>query len=197
MIKNKPGKTTVVRFTIWDNFARHCLELRAAGVPEAELAPLRAAAQAVADAEEAEARLSINLAAATVPFTSCTGWIIPPPTNAARYWARMAMLKVTGGVAPDGVLGEVHALLAGLLVLRLWGESKRDVVMRYCSTTGALAEALAQEAEAATSLDSEQLAGEWLLLMGIRPDKKKARTKYQTLLAAFRRRRRARKTTRR
>ena len=88
----RTGKTTVVRFTIWDNFERHCLELRAIGVGDADLSELRAAAQAVADAEDAAGKLQISLAKATAPFRSVTGWIIKPPTVAARSWARRAVL---------------------------------------------------------------------------------------------------------
>ena len=177
-----------MRVTIWDNFERHCGELRAVGAAESDLTPLRAAAQAVADAECSASRLGISIAAASLPLRSCTGWTIAPPTMAARYWARIAMLKATGGVQPGGPIGEVHALLAGLLILRLWGEGQHDVVMSLCAGSSELPERLAAEAEAAVALVPDQLGREWIKLMGIKPDKKKALAQYNTLRADLRRR---------
>lgn len=181
----------VQHFTIWDNYERHCQELRAVGVPEAELPYLRQAAQDVEEAEQAEARFEINLARATAPFLSCTGWLIQPPTMAARYWARLALVKVTGGAVPDAVIGTTVALMAGLLILRLWGEGRRDDVMRMVTVPGSLAQTMADETERCSSLDPEKLGDEWLALMNIRPAKKKAldlyEKKHQELLGKARR----------
>ena len=187
MPEPRTGKTTVVRFTIWDNFERHCLELRAIGAGDADLSELRAAAQAVADAEDAAGKLQISLAKATAPFRSVTGWIIKPPTVAARSWARRAVLKATGGKTPAAAsLSELLALLAGLLVLRIWGEGERDLVMELCTAPGALAERLGREADAAGALRPDQLGAEWMQLMGIAPDKKKTSANYRAVLARLR-----------
>lgn len=172
--------------TIWDNFAQHSAELLAAGVSEEALGELRVAAESVQEAEQAAQRLKINLARATAPYACCTGWFIQPPTMAARYWARMAVVKVTGGHVPSALLGEVLALLAGLLVLRLWGDGRKDQVMQLVATTGALAELLAEEANTCTALDPDKLADDWLALMNIQPDKKKVLASYQAALERLR-----------
>ena len=188
MLTIKTGPTKVVRLTIWDNFERHCYELRAVGVPEDALDELRAAAQAVEDSEQASERLQINLARSTSPFHSCTGWVIKPPTNAARHYARLAVLKATGGKAPDEVIGEVTVLLAGLLMLRLWGEGKKADVFRLLAAPGELAQRLADESDHCTGLDPNNLASEWLAMMNIRPDKKKTQTAYLGVLKSLRQR---------
>ena len=186
MLEKTPGKTTVTRFTIWDNYARHCDELRAVGVPDGGLEELRLAAAAVEEAEQAESRLSIDLERALSPYTTSCGWVIQPPTVAARYWARLALVKVTGGRGPETGLGELLALLAGLLVLRLWGEGRADEVMQLVSSAGTLAERLAHESESVGDLDPDQLGRDWLALMGIQPvGKKKALARYRRLLRAL------------
>ncbi len=173
-------KVTVTHFTIWDNYHRHCDELRAVGAQPSDLQPLRAAAAAVEAAEQEADRLGVDVGAATAPFVSCTGWVIAPPTVAARYWAGLALIKVTGGKAPDAILGEFLALFAGLLILRLWGEGQKDQVMRLVARPGELAELLAELSATALDLDPEKLASEWLQLMGLK--KKAAEARYaQTL----------------
>ena len=184
MAKSDQPKVTVVHFTIWDNYHRHVEELRAVGAQPADLQPLRAAAAAVEAAELEADRLGVDVGAATAPFVSCTGWVIAPPTVAARYWSGLALIKVTGGKAPDAILGEFLALFAGLLILRLWGEGAKDQVMRLVARPGELAELLAEHSATALDLDPEKLAAEWLELMGLKK-KAAALQAYETTLAAL------------
>ena len=184
MPKPDQPKVSVVLYTILDNYHRHVEELRAVGAQPADLQPLKAAAAAVEAAELEADRLGIDVGAATAPFLSCTGWTIAPPTVAARYWAGLALIKITGGKAPDAVLGEFLALFAGLLILRLWGEGQKDQVMRLVTRPGELAELLATSTEAPKDLDLDKLADEWLVLMGLK--KKAAQARYDQMLAQIR-----------
>ena len=176
MPKPDQPKVSVVLYTILDNYHRHVEELRAVGAQPADLQPLKAAAAAVEAAELEADRLGIDVGAATAPFLSCTGWTIAPPTVAARYWAGLALIKITGGKVPDAVLGEFLALFAGLLILRLWGEGQKDKVMRLVTRPGELAELLATSTEAPKDLDLDKLADEWLVLMGLKKKRRRPGT---------------------
>lgn len=164
-----------------ENVERHAAELAAAGATPAELAELEAAAQAVEAAERLEAEFAADLQSAVGPYKTALGTEIAPPTNAARYWAKLAVARTTGGREPDPGVGQAMALVAGLAVLRLWGVGRKDEAMRACTAAGVLPELIAAEADAAASLDPELLGRDYMLLMGLRP---KARAPAESRLEA-------------
>lgn len=130
-------------FGPWDNFAAHAAKLKKLGATEADLEPLRKAAAAIEQAEReeaAEAAQERDLGVITSPLETPWGWVIAPPTKAARRWAQAAMLAVTGGIAADTPVGQVNAVLAGLWALREWGVGHKDAVARAVSSSGGLAE---------------------------------------------------------
>ena len=162
--------TSAADVSIWENFERHADELRALGASPAEIEELRAAAAAV----DAVPETDVDLAEALAPRRTCLGLMIQPPTVAARYWARQALARACGGRLPEPGVAEANALLAGLAVLRLWGEGRRAAVLTAVQDAGALAELIAAEAAAAgegSAPDPDALAIDWLFLMG---HKKKA-----------------------
>ena len=137
-VKTIRHPATVERYTIWDNLARHEEELKAIGATEADLAPLREAAKAVDAVETQVARAEGNnpafdkasLTQLTSPYICANGWTIAPPSFEARRWAAAAVLKVTGGQEPNDAIGIAYCVLAGLFVIRAWGEGRLDDVVR-------------------------------------------------------------------
>lgn len=143
-------RATVERFTIWDNFEWHKEELQKLGAASADIAELRAAAEKV-EAEERAQSLEhdanpglddARIEDLTQPYTCANGWTIARPTKAARRWAAVAMLRVTGGADVSDPIGVGYAVLAGLWALKTWGEGARDVVMQTITRPGELAELL-------------------------------------------------------
>ena len=157
------------RVTFQDNVARHVDELRAAGASESDLDDLRAAAAGV---QSDPGPAAGSIAAATAPYTTFAGAVVQPPTKAARYWASAAVARVTGGVIPERGPGLVQALLAGLAVLRLWGDGRKDEVMAACSRPGVLPDLIADEASGGAPADPEALAADYAFLMGLDLKKK-------------------------
>lgn len=168
----------VERFTIWDNLSRHEAELREVGAVEADLAPLRAAARAVDEAEQADAaergdnpHAAGGLEALAAPRDCANGWTIAPPTRVARRWAALAVMRVTGGRDPADDLALLQSILVGLWCLREWGAGNADAVMRAANGRGRLAE-LAMElldapAPAGEAVAADALAADYVALMGL------------------------------
>ncbi len=185
-------KTTTIRSSaevpFRDNVERHLAELRAAGATPEELAELEASAKAVEAAEGEEAEIEgLSARVALGPYRTALGTSIAPPTNAARYWARLAVAAVTGGRDPEPGVGQAMALVAGLAALRLWGEGRKDTVMRACTTANALPDLVAEEAAPAEDLNPDRLARDWMALMGLRPKAREpAMLKLEATLARIR-----------
>lgn len=152
-----------------ENVERHLAELKAAGATPEELAELEAAARGVEAAEAHDAAFEADLRAAVGPYRTVLGTEVNPPTTAARYWARLAIARVTAGREPEPGVGQAMTLVAGLAILRLWGAGQKDAAMRACTAAGDLPDLVAAEAEAAECLDPDRLARDWMILMGIRP----------------------------
>jgi hypothetical protein len=181
-----PPKITVVRLSVWDNYDRHCEELRAVGATDADLAPLRQAAEAVEAAEREEAKLNADLSLATAPFQTACGWIISPPTTAARFWAALCVARVTGGRVPEDGAVQLVALSCGLLALRLWGEGAKTDVMRLANTSDLLAERAAEAAAAQGAAYLDAVSRDWMILMGIAADGSKKNAAMERLEAIAR-----------
>lgn len=167
----------VVTLTIWDNLERHKGELRALGATDADFASLEAAAQAVHEAEQADAqegnqdRLQEILQPTEVPALDIT---IAPPTPAARHWAGLSVAQALGG--KTGQVGEVphhHAVVAGLCALWAYGQGKKATVMRTAEDANAVADLVGSclaRKEAAGAWDArEELEDTYLRLMGLDP----------------------------
>ncbi len=182
----------VTTLTIWDNLARHEGELRALGATEVDLLPLRRAAQAVHDAEQADVsagnqdRLQEILQPTVV---EPLGMTIAPPTPAARHWAGLCVAQALGG--QTGKVSEVqhhHAVVAGLCAFWAYGEGKKSLVMRTAEDPNEVAELVGgclARTEAAGAWDARaELEDVYLRLMGLDPGavKKKAAAT-QTYLA--------------
>ena len=185
---------TVQRLTIWDNFDRHRDELLAQGAVEADLVPLREAAKTV---EAEEQRTAVDMAEnpalreggggildLTTPRECANGWVVAPPTRMARRWAATAVLKLTGGEEPDDSLAFAFCVVAGLWVLKAWGEGRRDMVMQTVLGSGKLAELIPQLVDKHAA-QIEQLAGDYSELMGFKK-KAEALAAYQTALDSLR-----------
>ena len=182
------------RYTVWDNYERHCKELKEIGATDEDLKPLKEAAEAVAAAEEQDDRdkgrnpllENTDLAELTGPHTCVNGWVVQPPTRVARRWASSAMMKVTGGEQPDDALGTAYAVLAGLWALKAWGDDRKDEVMQVVTGPGRLAELLPDLEADAGSTDYDALAGDYSALMGFSKKNGAAMEKYETILASIR-----------
>jgi hypothetical protein len=180
MSKGTPYKkvlaSKVQRFTIWDNFERHCAELRAIGATDADFEPLRAAATAVSKEEAKDALASgrnpvledTSLQELLLPVRLPNGWEIAYPTKPAKRWASYAVLKVTGGSLPADSLSQALAIAAGLWTLWQWSAGEKDLVMRTLSTSGKLADLLPEIEEALVGVDPDAAAGAYLDLMGLK-----------------------------
>ena len=187
--KKRTVSETKQTFTIYDNLARHEKELIAIGATESDLLPLRQAAKAVAvEEEKQELELQKNPATEGIaledlaePYEACNGWKIPFPTIAAKKWATMSMIKVTGGLEPDSALGTRMALAVGLYVLWSWGQGKKDHVMQLVAGPGNVAESLPTLLDHFEQASSDDMASDWMLLCGISKKKQALLMKYQTL----------------
>ena len=180
-VKTIRHPATVERYTIWDNLARHEEELKAVGATEADLAPLREAAKAVDAVETQVAKEQGNnpnldkgtLTDLTAPYICANGWIVQPPSMEARRWAGAAVIKITGGQEPNDAVGMSYCILAGLFVLRAWGQGRLDEVMRLVTAPGELA-SLLPKLEDEAGRDPLALARDYSVLMGypLQPSKK-------------------------
>ena len=176
-------------YTIWDNFSRHEQELRAAGATDAQIEELRVAAAAVSTEEEAYAAQAgrnpafnaASLADILLPYTSVNGWVIQPPSMIARRWAMTAVMAVTGGREPSTAIGVLHSLIAGLLVLKLYGEGDKSRVLSIVSSD-ALADILPDACDAFAGCPIEAIAVDYMALMGMEK-KTAARDQYNKILA--------------
>jgi len=192
VIKPKPER--VERFTVWDNYDRHCDELREVGATEQDLADLKEAAKAVESEEEKEAITKNqnpileenSFQDLTAPHECANGWIIQPPTKPARRWAAAAMMKVTGGDPPDDTIGTLYAVLAGLWVLKMWGEGRADVVMQTVSSAGKLATLLPELEDECEDTDIMALPMDYATAMGFPKKKVSAQKNYEMRLESIR-----------
>lgn len=156
--------------TIWQNFEMHSAELRKLGATAADVERLRAAAQAVEDAQQAADASPVHPELATKPIAvPVLNWSIQPPTKEARAWATRAVLCVTGGTEPARGLGQLFAILAGLWALHEAGEGRIDNVMRTISGEGrmaALVSDLSAQVQTGTGKVLADLAEVYLAAMG-------------------------------
>ena len=202
-VVTKRSPTKVERFSIWDNLARHEEELRALGATEVDLAPLREAAKAV-DAEESAAAKASGanpaldkgtLTDLLAPYLCANGWVVKPPSLVARRWASSAVLKVTNNQEPTDAIGLCYCVLAGLFVLRAWGEGRHDDVMRLVTAPGELANLLPKLEDSSGNCDFNDLLQDYTVLMGTAKKKGWLRIQFQRTLAALRSRISARSTS--
>ena len=166
-----------------ENADRHAAELRAAGATPDHLARLEAAAQRVEAAAAEDDAFRMDLALALAPYRTSMGLMIQPPTNAARFWARQALVRASNGSLPPSATAQTIALVAGLVVLRLWGDGHHDQAMHAVTSADTLPDLIHQEVGAADVLDANAVARDWLILMGISPEKKaEALGEYEAIL---------------
>lgn len=188
-IKSRIVSEKITVYTIWDNFARHEQELRDAGASDPQIEELREAAAAVSKEEEAAAAQSgrnpafnaASLADILLPYTCVNGWVIQPPSMIARRWAVTAVMAVTGGREPSTAMGLLHSLVAGLLVLKLYGEGDKSRVLSIVSSD-ALADILPDACDAFAGSSIEAIALDYMTLMGMQK-KTAAREAYNLKLA--------------
>ncbi len=185
-------QTTV--YTIWDNLARHERELRKLGAKPDQLARLREAAQAV-DTEEAAAASQAgrnpafnkrDLAGIIAPYACCNDWIIQPPSPVAHRWAYTAASMVTGGREPTTSVGTLNVLVAGLLILKLYGDGEKAKVLEIISTD-TLADLLPDACNAFAGCSLDAIALDYITLMGLEKKTPPATHHYRQILQQIRR----------
>jgi len=182
------------RFTIWDNYERHVEELKALGAKARDLDPLKQAAEAVSVEEQKEDREkgrnpaleTASYGDITAPYECANQWVIQPPTRPAKRWAAAAMMKVTGGREPDDPIGLAYSILAGLWILKAWGEGRKDLVMKAVTAPGALAELLPALEDQCGDIDVDALALDYQTVMGLGKKNSPARAKYLKTLSKLR-----------
>ena len=187
-VKTRVVSDRVEVLTIWDNFERHCRELRAVGAGDKDLAPLKEAAAEVAAEEEKESLATgknpalnkADLADLTAPRICANGWEIAPPSLSAKRWASTAVLKTTGGVAPNDPVGCGFAILAALWVLRAWGAGRRDEVMQTIAGPGRLADLIPRLQDDSPACDMDALSDDYVALMGLAKKKSLARQRAES-----------------
>ena len=182
-VKTRVVSETVERYTIWDNFERHVQELRAIGVTDADIETLRAAATEVDVLEQQiamdEGRNPVldagGLASIVSTHTCANGWVIQPPSVFARKYARLLGSKVLGGRAPDDSYGFISMVLVSLWALREYGDCDHLAVMQTAMSAERLSVLVMQLIESGVPDGQfDRLADDYLLLMGITAQKKKA-----------------------
>lgn len=172
--KSRIVSDKITVYTIWDNFNRHEAELRTIGATDDQIEELRTAAQAVSVEEESAAAQSgrnpefnqADLADILCPYTCCNDWIIMPPSIIARRWAMTAVMAVTGGREPTTPIGVLHSLVAGLLVLKLYGEGQKGKVLALVSSD-AIADILPEACDAFAGCPLDAIALDYMSLMGM------------------------------
>ena len=172
---------SVRRFTIWDNFERHVEELKAIGATDADIAPLKTAAEAVAvieqqDSIEAGKNPHLDgrdIGALTAPHTCSNGWLIAPPSPLARRYAVVAALKLTNGIDPVDRLAIMAVVTLTLWVLKMWGDGKKEVVMQAVYSSGVLPELMPGLMDECDPSKLDGLMADYQALMGTATAQKK------------------------
>jgi len=166
--RDRSMQTKVVRksassahFDIWQNFARHEKELRALGACDREIERLRTAAEAVDNTDN-----TASPGAFDQPHICSNGWVIEPPTFAARKWASTIMLACLGGQDPQSGLAVLYSMAITLWALHAWGQGRKRDVMMASLIPDRQAEVLTQIIPECEHVDIEALARDVRILMG-------------------------------
>lgn len=185
----------VERYTIWDNLARHEIELREIGATDSDLDALRKAAEAVDVLERQEAVETgrnphleqADLGLITAPHVCANGWVIQPPSALARRWARVATVKMTDGTAPADGFSSAAVVLVSLWVLMMWPKNS-DAVMRAVMVAGRLAELIPELIDAVEQDHLDSMVDDYVWLMGFGVQKKTApaMAEYMAMLSRIR-----------
>lgn len=133
--------TETIVVTAMDNYDRHAAELSKAGATAEDLQPLRKAAEMVEQAEREEIiakQQDTNLIEFTAPYTLANGWVIQPPTKAARRWALAAVTVATGGAGIETAFAQALAIVAALWVLQQWGLGNKAAVQKAVLSSSGL-----------------------------------------------------------
>lgn len=168
----------VIKFSVWDNLARHEKELTARGASADDLQALREAAASVAQAERTQKQTALSSRAlldAGRPYEiPALGWTIAPPTKHARFLATATMLQLKPARASTRS-GNVIAVVSALWVLMAMGDGHASEAMRIASDADGLSILLPDlldtiQAVLADESKESEVSSALMHLLGIAPD---------------------------